>query len=223
MKVEVLVPTDLSEITLEQYRKFLKLEEEVDNSTTFFLQKVVEIFCEIDLKDIANIRYKSLVDVVQHIQELFNQENEFIPRFEMNGVEYGFIPVLDDITLGEYIDLDNYLSKRDDIHKAMAVMFRPITFSKNERYDIKEYNGTGDAYKYLHMPLNVALGAYVFFYHLNRELVTATLNCLEIQEMDSELKRTLGENGVGIQAYMHSLKGILQDLNISQNSKHTNV
>ena len=30
-----------------------------------------------------------------------------INTFVMDGVEYGFIPKLDDITLGEYIDIDN--------------------------------------------------------------------------------------------------------------------
>lgn len=216
MKASILVPTDLSEITLNQYQRFVKLEQDVEITTPFFMQKTVEIFCGIDLQQVANIRYKSLLDTVQHIQSLFQAQSKFINRFKMNGVEYGFIPVLDDLSLGEYIDLDNYLSDVKNMHKAMAVLFRPVTHSKDDRYDIEDYKGTEESSKYLDMPLDVALGAYVFFYHLNKELVNVTLNCLEMEEVDSELKQILEENGGGIRAYMHSLKGILQDLKISQ-------
>ena len=125
--------------------------------------------------------------------------------------------MLDDISLGEYIDLDNYLSDQNNIHKAMAVLYRPITHKKEDRYDIVPYDGTRYSDDYLEMPLDVAFGAYVFFWNLNKELVEATLNYLEMEEADSDLKQILLENGGGIKAYMHSLKGILQELNISQN------
>lgn len=217
MKATILVPSSLNEVTLEQYKRFVKLQDEVEQNSPFFLQKMVEIFCNIDLQDVATIRYRSLVEIVEHIQKLFEGNSKFINRFTMDGVEYGFIPVLDDISLGEFIDLDNYLADTQNIHRAMCVLFRPITHSKDDRYDIEEYKGTDNAEKYLKMPLDVALGAYVFFYLLNEEVTIATLNCLEMEGMDSDLQKTLAENGVGIKAYMHSLKGILQELNISQN------
>tara|TARA_Y100000389_G_C17471166_1_gene531150 strand:- start:17023 stop:17676 length:654 start_codon:yes stop_codon:yes gene_type:complete len=216
MKASILVPSSLNEVTLKQYQKFVRLDQDVDLSTPFYMQKLVEIFCGIDLRDVANIRYKSLVDTVEHIQGLFKSKSKFINRFTMHGVEYGFIPVLDDISLGEYVDLDNYLSDPNNMHKAMAVLYRPITHSKDDRYDIEPYKGTDKANDFLDMPLDVALGAYVFFYHLNKELVSVTMNCLEMEEVDSELKQILEENGGGIKAYMHSLKEILQDLDISQ-------
>lgn len=217
MKASILVPNSLKEVTLRQYRKFLKVEADVDIQSPFYMQKLVEIFCGIDLQDVANIRYKSLVDTATHIRSLFDQKSEFVQTFHMNGLEYGFIPVLDDISLGEYIDLDNYLSDQNNIHKAMAVLYRPISHRKEDRYDIVSYEGTRYADDYLDMPLDVAFGAYVFFWNLNKELVNATLNYLEMEEADSELKRILQENGGGIKAYMHSLRGILQELNISQN------
>lgn len=217
MKATIPVPSNLSEITLRQYKRFLKLEDQVDSNNAFFLQKMVEIFCGIDLQDAANIRYRSLIAVVEDIQAVFQQESKFIQRFKMNGVEYGFIPVLDDISLGEYVDLDNYISDKDNLHKAMAVLYRPITHDKDERYDIEEYKGTEYADKYLDMPLDVVLGSYVFFYHLGKELAKATLNSLEIEETPLEYQQALEENGAGIKAYMHSLKEILRGLDISQN------
>ena len=50
----------------------------------------------------------------------------------INGdeVEFGFIPKLDNISLGEFVDLDSYMSDWDNMHKAMAVLYRPVTFRK---------------------------------------------------------------------------------------------
>ena len=59
----------------------------------------------------------------------------------MGGVEYGFIPVLDDMTLGEYVDLDENFTDWDKMHKAMSVLFRPIKLKKGDRYQIEEYDG----------------------------------------------------------------------------------
>lgn len=218
MKVEILVPKDLSEITLGKYMRYAKLETEESKDTQFLMQKCVEIFCGLDLKDIATVKYRSLLKVVKHINGLFNSKYEFVERFEMNGVHYGFIPVLDDISMGEYVDLDNYFSDWDSMHKAMAVLYRPITHSKKERYDIEAYEGTKNSDQFKDMPMDVVMGTFVFFYHLSKELLTTTLNCLEKDLETNSISLTHSEgNGAGIKAYMHSLRGMLQDLNISLN------
>ena len=55
-------------------------------------------------------------------------------------VEYGFIPDLDEVSLGEYIDLDNNASKWEQMHVAMNVLYRPIKTSKVGKYNIEEYD-----------------------------------------------------------------------------------
>lgn len=218
MKVEILVPKSLSEITLGKYMRYAKLETKENKDTTFLMQKCVEIFCELDLQNIATIRYKSLLKVIEHINTLFNGKYEFKNKFKMNGVEYGFIPVLDDISMGEYIDLDNYFSDWDNMHKAMSVLYRPVTHSKDDRYDIEPYNGTERSEEYKNMPMDVVMGSFIFFYHLSKELLETTLNCLEKDQEANWISLAHSEgSGAGIKAYMHSLKGMLQDLNISLN------
>lgn len=215
MKAEIFVPSNLDEITLGQYMKYIKLDTEENKGTPFLMQKAVEIFCNIDLKDIANIRYRSLVSIIEHLDTLFGQQYEFKQRFTMKGVEYGFVPVLDDLTMGEYIDLDNYFSEWENMHKAMAVLYRPITHGKGERYDIEEYQGTANAELYKDMPVSVVLGTFVFFFNLSKELLTVTLSYLGEREAEwIPLLHSEG-SGAGIRAYMRSLKGMLQELNIS--------
>lgn len=171
MKVEILVPKSLSEITLGKYMRYAKLETKENKDTTFLMQKCVEIFCELDLQNIATIRYKSLLKVIEHINTLFNGKYEFKNKFKMNGVEYGFIPVLDDISMGEYIDLDNYFSDWDNMHKAMSVLYRPVTHSKDDRYDIEPYNGTERSEEYKNMPMDVVMGSFIFFLSFKQRIV----------------------------------------------------
>lgn len=215
MKVDIYIPDELSDITLEQYQKFAKLNTEENQNTNFLLHKMVEIFCRLDLKDIARIKFNYVTQIVNDLNNIFNTKTELIPTFKMKGVEYGMIPKLDDITLGEYIDLDNNISDWDTMHKAMAVLYRPIKLKKDHRYQIEEYTGEEDAVKFKDMPLDVVMGSLVFFWSLSSELLQTTLKYLA-QEMKEELtfqqRVILEESGVGINQSMDWLKGMLPSL-----------
>lgn len=215
MKVEIFVPSHVDEITLEQFQRFEKVNTEDNQGTAFLRQKMLEIFCNVDLKDVAQVRYSDLLEVTDHIYTLLNDEYELVPTFSLDGVQYGFIPMLEDITLGEYIDLDNYFGSWSTMDKAMSVLYRPVEKYRNGRYAIADYEGSNDHLK--HMPVGIAFGATLFFWSLEKELLTAILSYLEMGEgnLDSDQRKALIESGVGIRASMHSLSGILQSLNIS--------
>ena len=212
MKVDVYIPDELSDITLEQYQKFAKLNTEENQNTNFLLHKMVEIFCRLDLKDIARIKFSYVTQIVNDLNNIFNKKTELIPTFKMKGVEYGMIPKLDDITLGEYIDLDNNISDWETMHKAMAVLYRPIDLKKDHRYQIKEYTGEEDASVFKDMPLDVVMGCLVFFWSLSEELLQITLKYLA-KEMNYNLtfqqRQILEESGVGINQSMDWLRGML--------------
>lgn len=215
MQLEINVPDSLSDINLKQYQKFQALNTEENSDSPFLLQKMIEIFCNLNLKDVATIKYKSVEVIVKHLNEIFSVKTDLINTFNLNGIEYGFIPVLDDMTLGEYIDLDNYIGDWPNMHKAMNVLFRPITQKRDDRYNIKDYAEEDNSEAFKEMPLDVALGAIVFFYHLNNELLKITLNYLT-EAMEGELtleqRQTLEKSGLGINQSMDYLKGILPDM-----------
>ena len=217
MKVDILVPTSLSEITLEQYQKFERVNTEENQDTNFLMHKMVEIFCNLDLKDVAKIRFNYVKSILNDLNGLFDTKDELIPTFTLKGIEYGFIPALDDMTLGEYIDLDENFSSWETMHKAMAVLYRPIIMKSKGKYQIEEYKGADLAETMKHMPLDVVMSAMVFFYRLNNELLQTTLNYLNQElpkQMTMEQRQTLAKSGVGIKASMESLKGMLQNMTI---------
>ncbi|CAB5223759.1 hypothetical protein UFOVP387_6 [uncultured Caudovirales phage] len=227
MKLEISIPTELSEIKLSQYQSFLKIAKDNDDAE-FLNQKMVQTFCNIDLKDVAEIKYKDVVEITASIGRMFNvQSHKFINRFKLGGVEFGFIPDLDDMTFGEYTDLDSYIGDWDNMHKAMAVLYRPIKKKGlNNTYEIEKYNGSitySDVMK--HAPLDVVFGANVFFYNLGNELLKSTMNYLEQnKQMQTILQQhNLENDGVGIHQSMLSLKVMLQDLIQLPNYQLTNV
>lgn len=214
MKIELTIPTTLNDIKLAQYQKFLSIAKDNEESE-FLQQKMVQLFCGIDLKDVAQIRYKDVAEITANINNLFTKENQFIQRFKMGGVEFGFIPNLDEMSTGEYMDLDTYITDWDTMHNAMAVLYRPITNKLGNKYQIEEYKGSvtyADVMR--HAPLDVVLGAMVFFYTLGNDLLKSTINYLEgNQELQNILtKHNLENAGDGIQVSMLLLKETLEDL-----------
>ena len=223
MRVEINVPDSLNEITLAQYQRFEKLNTEDNKDSLFLLQKMVEIFCNLDLKDVVEIKYKSVQEIAVHLNAIFDTKHTLIPTFKLDGLEYGFIPVLDDMTLGEYIDLDENLGNWESMHKAMSVLYRPITFKKGHKYNIEPYKGMNENLK--QMPLDVVFAAMVFFWNLNNELVQTILSYLqkEANNLTTQQKQRLEASGVGINQSMELLKETLPSLMKLPKPTYTNV
>ena len=214
MKIELDIPTDLSEITLGQYQKFLKVVEDNEESE-FMHHKMVEIFCGVSLKNVSKIKHKDLSYIVGNVSALFNGKHDLVQRFKIDNTEFGFIPNLDDITSGEYMDIDSYITDWSSMHKAMAVLFRPIISKAGARYSITDYNGTSEYGELMkRMPLSAVMGSMVFFYHLGNELLKSILTYLESNQeaMNTLNKLNLGKDGDGIHLSMLSLKEMLEDL-----------
>ena len=216
MKVDVLVPNSLKEVSLEQYQKFLKIQKDNEDET-FLAIKMIEIFCGIRGDNIMKMKASSIRKITGILADMFNEKPPLVKEFTMKGVEYGFIPKLEDMSFGEYVDLDTYMGDIENLHKAMAVLYRPITIKQNDKYLIEEYEGE-DTEIMKDMPMDAVLGAIIFFYHLGMDLSKYMLNSLQDQENKHILEQlTLEENGDGINQISSSLKGILEGLKISLN------
>lgn len=217
MKVEILIPTHLSEVPLVNYQKFKAV---VDNSTDmeFIGEKMVEYLCGLNIQDVLKLKWNHVVEIVDSLNKIFENKPAFRNRFTIdsgkNKIEFGFIPDLENISHGEFIDLDRYIKDAKDYHKAMSVMFRPITNKRGEQYEIEEYKGS-DVYSDLmkFAPTDVVLGALVFFCDLRIELHKASLEYLKRQKkwiLAQDHNSTL--NGDGMDQSFHLLEETLQDL-----------
>ena len=230
MKVNIILPETLDEIPLKRYQEFLKIQKN-SNDEEFIAQKMIEIFCGIDLKDIAQIRLTDLNHLINHFTELFNKKPKLRTLFSIKDLEFGFIPNLEEITFGEYVDLENYLQDWENFHKAMAVMFRPIKKRTKRGYEINDYEVNKDMQELMKFaPLGVAISAYFFLWNLGSELLTATMSYLsremkknKITLATSQKGGNLINDGAGTEVFMQSLKETSQSLTKLQDFPLLNV
>lgn len=230
MKIELnlKVPVSMSSIRLGDYQRYIKIVQgfkEGEDNDEFLRLKMLEIFCGVELKDSYKLPISVFDGAIDKVASCLNESTPLIRRFHMTGpngevpVEFGFIPNLQEMSFGEYVDIDSQINDLQKLHNVMAVLYRPITESKKESYKIKDYEGYDYSAELMKdMPLDVALGALVFFYRLGMKLSRYT-SLSSLKQLSKEphklldLERTLLEqNGVGISRYMRLLEETSQGL-----------
>lgn len=227
--ITLYVPETIEDIELQSYQKYLKISdnlEEGDDAEDFLKMKLLEIFAGARHEDIKNIPSGVVEFSVSQILNCLNEPTPLEKFFTIRGTDgveitFGFEPELDKMTFGAYVDLDTFIGKWENMHKAMAVMYRPVLSRKGDFYEIERYQGA-EKYENImrYAPVNVALGAMLFFYRLgiklSRHTLNYTLKSLSPQDTQELEKRFLERNGVGISQFMQSLEGTYSSLIASQ-------
>ena len=232
-EIELEVPASLNSIKLKDYQKFVKIYEDNGSEASEFLNiKMLEIFCNLKYKDVYELPVGTFDGVLNHLGNVMSSNTPLVKRFSMTGsddvtADFGFIPNLDKMTMGEYIDLNSYFDDISTMHKAMAVLYRPVhkSFRDKEAYRIAKYEGTERFSEIMKdMPLDIALGARVFFYHLGMKLSSHILNSFSKAQQDKtdslseEEKKILQKATDGIHNYT-----LLQEEMLSELAKRRNL
>ena len=160
------------DVTLEKWLKLIDFEtgsktEEATETITALSNIPKQLVKELALSDVAVI--------MSRIAELQQKQDTKLKRIiEIDGIEYGFHPDLDSITLGEYADLETFIKGgiEKNLPEVMAVLYRPIKEKKNDIYVIDAYDGdirlrTEEMKK---MSAQQVQAALFFFYNLGKEL-----------------------------------------------------
>lgn len=228
------IPETLRDIKLSQWQKYIDiLEKNKDAELTGFLEKkLLGIFCGVELKDIDRIGLSVFDNTIQHLSEVLNSKPELVKTFKMKGtddvtVEFGLIPNFDKMSYGEFVDLEKYLFVDKDLHRAMAVMYRPVKIKSKGSYLIHDYKGTEYLAEVMKStPLDVALSARVFFYRLATKLSNFTMayTLKELQQKQEGRKdKHSVKSGETIKQYLLSLEKMSEELEKLQNYQYTNV
>lgn len=216
MSIKIKIPTSLKDITLRQYKKYLKLEDSVKDEL-FLNAKMIEIFCDVPIDKVMLLKFNDSSEISSIISKIFEEKPSLVTRFELNGIDYGFQPQLDELTLGEYIDLDTYIGDWDNMEKAMNVLYRPVIVKLKDKYNIDEYV-LGNDEILLDMPMSAVLSSIFFLWNLGLDLSKLMTSSLEEGETEALTKYLASQpNGGGINHFILSLTEMLDDLKISLN------
>jgi len=223
MEIKINVPDSLSDISLEQYQKYeriIKANEDVKESERFITCKLIEIFCNVSYDVANNMKLVDFERIATKVYDIIQQTPPLVRTFKMGESEFGFVPNLEDLTFGEYIDIDNHLGDIQEVHKAMAVLYRPIKQKLKQKYLLYDYQGEEFHEIMKQMPLDAVVSSIVFFYNLGIDCSNAMMTYLDKgkqREVQQVLKADLQTNGDGINRSLHSVRETLRELKRSLN------
>jgi hypothetical protein len=190
-----------SDVTLEKWVKLVDLHKgsrsnEALETITALSDIPKQLVNELGIKDVAII-----MDKIAELQR--KSDGRLRNVITVEGKDYGFHANLEDITLGEWADIETFikLGIEKQMPEIMAVLYRPIIERKNDKYIIEAYDGniTIRAEEFKKMKAEQVQSAMVFFWNLGNELLKIlplylTERVKKIQELLKD--RTLQTNGV---------------------------
>lgn len=211
--MKINIPENLNEITIKQFFDFKKCCD-TNQDDQYLRLAMVSIFCDVSVEDIKKISSKDFIDISNQLTNVLKETPTHIERFIINGVEFGFIPNLENITAGEYIELDTLFKDEETYLEQMAVMYRPIVSKHKNLYRIEPFEST-EKHKDIMIaaPISAYLGSKVFFCNLLNELLESFQLFLIMGGKEvTDLGEVLAKNGVGINQFIQSLEEVSMNL-----------
>lgn len=225
------IPTSLDDIPLYKYQRYISIlskhqdesGEVKEESMEFIHRKMVEIFCGVDMQDLFDMPVAIFDVAISALSRIFQEKPPLHKWVDLHWndkkVKIGFIPNLEEISLGEYVDVDSYITSYETMHKAMAVLYRPVKGKIGKFYEIEDYEGS-DVYADMMrlLPMTVVMGAQLFFYRLGNDLLEASRHFLTEEKEALDQKIISLRNGVGTVISTHSPEAISSKWMKSQES-----
>tara|TARA_R100001443_G_scaffold1056_1_gene4153 strand:+ start:23399 stop:23980 length:582 start_codon:yes stop_codon:yes gene_type:complete len=189
-EVKLTIPDRWSDITIETYQKYVVIQESKESDKNKVI-KSLSLLCGVSPFVVKKMAYKDLLEIMSIIKKMIDTEpdkEEFRKTFMFKKEKYGFCPNLSGITTGEYIDLETYCKNPiENLHIIMSILYRKVTFERNERYTIESYNP--DQFKeelFKDCPMDIALSSLGFFLNLGERLARISHNFLKVQELKQQ-------------------------------------
>jgi hypothetical protein len=192
------------DVTLDKWVKLISRKEKTKTQDAL---DTISVLSDIPKKLINELAIGDVAILLKKISDLQAKEDTKLKKIiKLDNVEYGFHPNLEEITLGEYADIETYLKNglEDNLTKLIAVLYRPITERDGKDYSIEAY-GISDsrmrAKKFEKMKARDVNSSLVFFWTLGKELsIILPLYLMEQSKaiLDRMQENNLQTNGDGL-------------------------
>ena len=194
-KVSIEIPTTWNDISIKMYNKFERLKKRRSKlEEDEFNIQVICIICDIERKMLERMEVKDINKIAKELRFLMSSQpntDDLQKKVDWNGKKYGFIPNLSEITMGEYIDIEEYCKEaHKNIHKIMSILYRPIKKENSTRYNIESYSPSEEIEEsFLEFPILPSMSALSFFFRLGRKLPIASVRYLRQERQRLRAKR----------------------------------
>lgn len=192
------------DVTLDKWVRLISKKKQSKSTEAL---ETISLLSDIPKDLIKELAIEDVALIMKKISSLQEKEGTELKKIiKVNDVQYGFHPNLEEITLGEYADIETYLKDgiETNLPKLMAVLYRPITERDGKNYSIEAY-GISDtrmrAEKFKKMKASEVNSALVFFWTLGNELLKTLPSFLMEQSkkiLDKAQMNNLQTSGVGL-------------------------
>jgi|TARA_R110001606_G_scaffold85473_2_gene193810 hypothetical protein len=189
-----------SEVNLDKWAKLVSMKTKTNSQEAV---ETISVLADMPKRLIKELAIKDVSKILEKIAVMQSQaESKLTKIITIDDIEYGFHPNLDELTLGEYADIETLINNNieDNLAELMAILFRPIIEKKNKIYTIGSYDAeiTIRAEAMKKMSGQQVQNAMVFFWIFGKEL----LRILPLYLMELSLKKMqelkdLEKGGVG--------------------------
>jgi len=193
-----------NDVTLENWVKLIEVEGKATSKEAL---DTITALSDIPEKLIKELSIQDVAAIMKYISELqVEQDSSLHQVITVNDKQYGFHPDLEEITLGEYADIETYIQQglKGKMPELMAILYRPIVEREKDVYSIQAYDGNirVRAEQMKKMSAEQVQSALVFFYNfatifLKTMLLYLTERTAEMIEQKSQME-TSQKNGVGL-------------------------
>ena len=193
-----------TDVTLEKWAELVRLNS--DNKGDEAIE-TIEALSDIPKKIVAQLSVADVALILHKIAKAQKKTDDHLKRIiTIEGEDYGFHPDLEELTIGEYADLEHFLKQgvANPLPAIMAIFYRPITERKGDLYTIEAYDGniTMRAEKMKQMSAEQVQSALVFFWTLGKELWKTMLLCLmaeSVKTLQSVVRESFKKDGGGLE------------------------
>ena len=192
------------DVTLETYAKLIKYKKKSNTDEAFTL---INNMSDIPRKFAQSLSLKDITELLSNMANLqVLEDNELKGIIRVGKKNYGFHPNLDEITMGEYADLEHFIEDGyiNHLPEIMAVLYRPVVSRDGNNYTIEAYDGNIEERVKLfkNMRASEVQTALVFFWNFGSELLlTLQSYLMKTKLMKKELNsmETLPTSGDGLE------------------------
>tara|TARA_R100001440_G_scaffold8122_2_gene15669 strand:+ start:5654 stop:6232 length:579 start_codon:yes stop_codon:yes gene_type:complete len=191
----------------------MKFVEDIDGVEDEYMQTLITLSCFIDvpIQLLEGCKKSDIDAVMQELHKLIETKanTDLNMIITIDNVDYGFHPNLHELKLKEFVDLDTKLEGGWlNMHNVMAILYRPITEQKGDKYKVEEYdyisaNKRAELFKD-NLSINTVNGASSFFLNIGMaytntmQVYSKNLTRKQRRKMSRQKKKHLKKDMAGI-------------------------
>ena len=160
--MKVNVPTQWSDVSLEQYQAISLLDKAAYSSDLRFTSDVIQILC--DINNVQELPLNVVGEISKHINFLGDEvTKERLTSFKHNGKSYEWIGNFNEVTVGEQLSIEQTIDIEElTINESFDVVCAVLLREDGKPFDSNNFEENRELFR--SFPVTKVIGMILFFF-----------------------------------------------------------